>query len=220
MHRILSGIVVLGLTGCKEEPRPAPVQPPLMPVAAPPSPVTSPVEQPQTPPLPPVAPGSYTNHIGNPEHGHWGPDGQWVWRNPESKEASDTWKFLAAAGAGAAGGAALSMLLSKRHFDTRNPDGQWRPENNRHDEHNYRDKNGAPISREEYERRKAQSERDRARYWERQKAKVKAEREQVARERQQLEQQKRQQVQPQQQSQSKPWMRNSTRTKSRGKRRR
>lgn len=198
MSRILVGSVsccMLVFSGCeKEEPRPAPAQPPFMPVAAPTTPATTPATTPvaaQPQQLPPVAPGSYTNHIGNPAYGHWGPDGQWVWKNPESEEANDTWKFLAAAGAGAAGGAALSMLMSKKHFEQRNPDGQWRPENNRHDEHSYRDRRGNPISKEEYERRKAQSERDKARHREQQRA---------AQESKRLEQQRQQSYQQRTQS--------------------
>lgn len=166
MNRLFSGMMVVWMSGCNSPDEPKVQQP----LPAPTTPVASPVTTPEGPPLPPVQPGTYVNHIGNPAHGHWGPDGQWVWKQPESPEANETWKFLAAAGAGAAGGAALSMLMSKRHFETRNPDGQWRPENNSHTEMNYRDKRGNPISREEFERRKAQSERDRARYWEQKKA--------------------------------------------------
>ena len=164
--RIISGMLVVAVSGCsKEEPQQRPVFPPMnMPVAAPTTPVTTPATSPVPEQLPPVPPGSYTNHIGNPAHGSWGPDGQWVWKNPQSEEANDTWKYWAAAGAGAAGGAALSMLMSKKHFETRNPDGQWRPENNVNDVQGYRDRKGVPISREEYERRKAQSDRDKARH--------------------------------------------------------
>jgi len=127
--------------------------------------VSSPAPAPVGPPLPPVAPGSYVNHVGNPAAGSWGPDGQWVWKNPESPEADSTWKYLAAAGAGAAGGAALSYMLSKSHFEQRHGQGAaWTRTDNVNDVHSYRDKHGKPISAEEYQRRKAQSERDRAAY--------------------------------------------------------
>lgn len=152
-------IAALALSACKEEPRPAI-----------PAPMVAPTEPQAGPPLPPVEPGSYVNHVGNPQAGRWGPDGQWVWNNPESKEANDTWKYLAAAGAGAAGGAALSFMLSKKHFETRNPDGQWSRDANINDVASYRDRKGRVISKEEFERRRAQSERDKKAYWERQKA--------------------------------------------------
>jgi len=136
-------------TGVPPAPTPAPLAPTVPP-------------QPTPEALPPVAPGQYVNHVGNPVAGHWGPDGQWVWKDPESKEANDTWKYLAAAGAGAAGGAAISYMLSKKHFEQKNPEGSWRREANIHDEHTYRDKYGKPISAAEYERRRAQSEKDKA----------------------------------------------------------
>lgn len=144
---------------CNDPPQPPPTI--TAPMAAPAAPAPVP---PGAPPLGlgPVAPGQYVNHVGNPAAGSWGPDGQWVWKDPESKEANDTWKFLAAAGAGAAGGAALSYMLSKRHFEQKHPGGTWTRESNVHDEHNYRDRRGNPISAAEYERRRAQSERDRA----------------------------------------------------------
>lgn len=163
-------VAMLVLSACKEEqpvPRPGPPQ-----VWLPGSPTApaAPTEPQAGPPLPPVEPGSYVNHVGNPQAGHWGPDGQWVWNNPESKEANDTWKYLAAAGAGAAGGAAISYMLSKKHFEQRNPGGQWRQDNNVNDVASYRDRRGNVISKEEFERRRAQSERDRKQYWEQQKA--------------------------------------------------
>lgn len=145
---VLSSVPIISC----DNPAPRPQPPP--PVAAP--------AAPEGPPLPPVAPGQYVNHIGNPAAGSWGPDGQWQWKDPQSSEASDTWKYLAAAGAGAAGGAALSYMLSRRHFEKKHPSGTWTRAANVHDEHTYRDRRGNPISREEYERRRAQSERDRA----------------------------------------------------------
>ena len=142
---------------------------PHAPIPAPVAPSVPPQPTPET--LPPVAPGQYVNHVGNPAAGHWGPDGQWVWKNPESPEANDTWKFLAAAGAGAAGGAAITYMLSKKHFEQRHGEGAtWTRTANVHDEHTYRDKRGAPISAVEYERRKAQSERDKAAHRARQEA--------------------------------------------------
>jgi hypothetical protein len=148
---------MLGIVfGCHaEKPRPPPTPPPAAPAAP---------AAPGVPPLPPVQPGQYTNHVGNPAAGSWGPDGQWQWKDPQSPEADSTWKFLAAAGAGAAGGAALSYMLSKRHFEQKHPGGTWTREANLHDEQTYRDRRGNPISRDEYERRRAQSERDRAAY--------------------------------------------------------
>lgn len=123
-------------------------------------------------PIPPVPPGQYTNHVGNPAAGQWGPDGQWQWKDPESKEADSTMKYLAAAGLGAAGGAALSYLFTRNHFEKNNPGGQWSESANQRSIDTYRDKRGNPISREEYERRRAQSERDRKAHVERQKAKL------------------------------------------------
>lgn len=148
---------ILQAIACNDPPRPSPTI--TAPMAAPAAPAQVP---PGAPPLGPVAPGQYVNHVGNPAAGSWGPDGQWQWKDPESKEANDTWKFLAAAGAGAAGGAALSYMLSKNYFERKHPSGTWQRESNIHDEHNYRDRHGKAISAAEYERRRAQSERDRA----------------------------------------------------------
>lgn len=149
----------------------------------PPPTVQAPVPAPQAPgPVGPMAnmgptpPGSYVNHVGNPAVGSWGPDGQWKFHNPEGPEANDTWKYLAAAGAGAAGGAAISYMLSKRHFEQKNPGGTWVRAANVNDVNSYRDKNGVPISREEYERRRAQSERDKAAH----RARLEAQRQQAA----------------------------------------
>lgn len=130
------------------------------PIPSPPSPPPSPA--PVAEPVGPVAPGQYTNHVGNPAAGHWGPDGKWVWNDPKSPEADSTWKYLAAAAGGAAVGGLASYMLTRKQFEQQNPKG-WSPEANTRNVTQYLDRRGQPISKEEYERRRAQSERDRAR---------------------------------------------------------
>lgn len=127
-------------------------------------------EQPPAPPPPPpaaplgpVAPGNYTNHVGNPAAGQWGPDGQWQWHNPQSPEADSTMKYLAAAGVGAAAGGLATYMLTRKQFEKQNPSG-WSAAANTREVKTYVDKRGNPISKEEYERRRAQSERDKQRY--------------------------------------------------------
>lgn len=145
-------------------PSPPTPPPPQMPVVAQPAPAV-----PAQPPLGPVAPGQYTNHVGNPAAGQWGPDGQWQWKDPNSEEANSTWKYLAAAGAGAAVGGLASYMLTRKQFEQQNPKG-WSAESSTRQVSTYVDKRGNPISKEEFERRRAQSERDRARYYEQKRA--------------------------------------------------
>ena len=136
---------------------PAPQPPPQPPAVAP------------APPLGPVAPGQYTNHVGNPAAGQWGPDGQWQWHNPQSPEADSTMKYLAAAGVGAAAGGLATYMLTRKQFEKQNPNG-WKAETSTRQVTTYVDKRGNPISKEEYERRRAQSDRDRQRYYEQKQA--------------------------------------------------
>lgn len=150
-------VAALVLSACKQEPKPPPVQ--YVAVAQP-----QPVQMaPAAMPVGPVAPGNYTNHIGNPQAGYWNQQGQWQWHDPNSKQASSTMGYLAAAGAGAAGGALLSHYFTKRHFQEQNPQG-WRPQERAVT--TYMDRRGNPISEAEYRRRREQSERDRRRHLE------------------------------------------------------
>lgn len=122
-------------------------------------------DEPKQVPAPPpetVVPGSYVNHIGNPQAGRWDGNGQWQWNDPQSSEASSTMSYLMAAGVGALGGAALSHYMTKQAFEERNPGG-WSRSANTRDVKTYIDKRGNPISETEYRRRRLQSERDRAR---------------------------------------------------------
>jgi hypothetical protein len=137
-----------------------------------------------------VAPGEHTNHIGNPAAGSWDQNGQWQWNNPESKEADSTMSYLAAAGAGAAGGALLSHFFTRKHFEERNPQG-WQAENNQRTVTTYLDKRGQPISEEEYKRRQVQSEQAKKRYIEQQKAQLKADRAKLDADKKSFEQQRR-----------------------------
>ena len=73
-------------------------------------------------------------------------------------------KYLAAAGVGAAGGALLSHYMTKRSFEERNPGGQWSEAQSTREVKTYIDRKGNPISEDEYRRRRAQSERDKARH--------------------------------------------------------
>ena len=113
-----------------------------------------------------VAPGQYTNHVGNPAAGKWGADGQWQWHNPSSPEADSTAKYLLAAGLGVAGGAAVAHLMTRKAFEERHPGG-WSREASTREVKTYVDKRGRAISETEYYRRKAQSERDKRRNLER-----------------------------------------------------
>lgn len=135
---------------------------PATPIAAPVPQTPAPAPAPGPEQLGPVPPGSYVNHVGNPAVGSWGPNGQWQFHHPQSPEADSTWKYLAAAGVGAAGGAAISHMLTKKAFEEKHPTGKWTPAAATTEVATYRDKRGQPISREEYERRRAQSERDKA----------------------------------------------------------
>lgn len=182
--------LTLMLTACAEEKKPEPQivyvqQPP--PAPAPPQPPGAPAAG---APVGPVAPGQYVNHVGNPAAGQWGPDGQWQWKDPESKEANSTMSYIAAAGLGAAGGAALSYLFTKNHFEKQNPGGQWSQSANMQSVDSYRDKRGNPISQQEYERRREQSERDRKAHVERQKAKLAQDRQRFEREKAEYERRK------------------------------
>lgn len=145
-------LALLALASCSTE-APRPTIPTPTPAPPPPAP---------TPDVGPIAPGQYTNHLGNPAAGHWGPDGQWVWKDPKSPEADSTLKYLAAAGVGAAAGGLISHVLTRKQFEKQNPNG-WRAEAKTLQVDRYLDRRGQPISKEEYERRRAQSERDRNR---------------------------------------------------------
>lgn len=136
--------------------------------------------------LPAVPPGTYVSHIGDPKAGQWGPDGQWRWNDPESTEAKSTLSYLAAAGVGAAGGAALTYLMTRRNFEQAHPTG-WNAADNQRTITTFVDHNGSSISEAEYLRRREQSERDRQRYWETQKQQVAKERAEVAKQRQEVE---------------------------------
>lgn len=184
--RYLACFILLA-AACSDD-KPAPQPPTIVYAQPPPAAPQPPPAAPQPPgapaagaPIGPVQPGQYVNHVGNPAAGQWGPDGQWQWKDPASKEADSTMKYLAAAGLGAAGGAALSYLFTRNHFEKNNPGGQWSESSNRREVATYLDKRGQPISQAEYERRRAQSDRDRKAHIERQKQQLKTDRERFER---------------------------------------
>lgn len=185
-------LVVLSvvLTSCSAPP-PQPSQPIYI-QSAPPAAMPMPVMGAPAAAMPtgPAAPGQYVNHVGNPAAGQWAPDGTWRWHDPASKEASSTMGYLAAAGLGAAGGAALSYYFTKRHFEQHNPTG-WSATANTREVRTHVDRHGKPISADEYRRRREQSERDRNRYINDQKAKLKEDRKRFEREKKRYEEKKR-----------------------------
>jgi len=182
---VIAAAIMLSIACSETKPPPTTVV-----VQAPPQPAAPAAPAAAAMPIGPAAPGQYTNHIGNPQTGHWDQQGQWQWNDPKSKEASSTLGYLAAAGAGAAGGAALAYLYTKKNFEKQNPTG-WSEQSQQKTVSTYLDKRGQPISEAEYRRRREQSDRDRERYHERQKAKLADERKQLQQEKDRLKQRER-----------------------------
>jgi len=92
----------------------------------------------------PVAPGTYTNYMGDPNYGSWNQQGQWGWNNPNSAQASSTSNYLIGAGLGAAAMYAISKSDYTDH---------WRDKPKTTTVNTYIDKSGKKISKSEYTKR-------------------------------------------------------------------
>jgi len=92
----------------------------------------------------PVAPGTYTNYMGDPNYGSWNQQGQWGWNNPNSPQASSTSNYLIGAGLGAAAMYAISKSDYTDH---------WRDKPKTKTVNTYIDKSGKQISKSEYTKR-------------------------------------------------------------------
>ncbi len=42
----------------------------------------------------PVAPGNYIDYRGNPNHGYWNHNGNWVWNDPRSGYATQSRNYV------------------------------------------------------------------------------------------------------------------------------
>jgi len=94
----------------------------------------------------PVAPGTYTNYMGDPSYGNWNQQGNWSWNNPNGPQASSTSNYLIGAGLGAA-----AMYAITRSDYTNGWSGK--PKTTTVD--TYIDKSGKKISKSEYTKRNA-----------------------------------------------------------------
>lgn len=107
----------------------------------------------------PVAPGNYTNYYGSPDHGTWDSSGNYHFRDPNSSYATQTNAFLLGAGLGGLAAYALTKNANRSSWVTSNPNG-YRPEVRTTTK--YIGKGGREISRSEYDKRAAQSAKDKA----------------------------------------------------------
>ena len=107
----------------------------------------------------PVAPGNYTNYYGSPDHGTWDSSGNYHFRDPNSSYATQTNAFLLGAGLGGLAAYALTKNANRSSWVTSNPNG-YRPEVRTTTK--YIGKGGKEISRSEYDKRAAQSAKDKA----------------------------------------------------------
>jgi len=134
----------------------------------------------------PTSPGSYTNYYGSPEHGHW-QGGQYHFHDPYGHAASSTNSFLLGAGIGGLAAYMLTKDSNRDSWTRNNPSGFTEK---KYEVKKYIGKGGKEISQAEYDRRKAQSEKDKAKHKQRMEAKKKAEAARKANEKKRLEAQK------------------------------
>jgi uncharacterized lipoprotein YehR (DUF1307 family) len=119
---------------------------------------------------PPVEMGqSYTNYYGNPNYGYW-EGGRYRFNDPYSQYAINTNSFLLGAGLGGLASYALTPSASQATWSSSHSGG-WKEEKTTAKK--YYGKNGKEISKSEYTKRKAQSQKDRQAYKAKQKAKAK-----------------------------------------------
>lgn len=94
----------------------------------------------------PVAPGHYSNYMGNASYGRWDPSGHWAWNNPNSIQASQTANYLIAAGVGA-----MAMNTITRNNWTND----WSHRPKERTVKYYIDNTGGTITSAEYKKRNA-----------------------------------------------------------------
>ncbi len=114
----------------------------------------------QSPGYGPVSAGTHQNYYGDPAYGSWS-DGQYHFNDPYGSQASSTNAFLLGAGVGGLTAYLATKAASRSSWERENPKG-YQPETNT--TKTALDKKGNPISQKEYDRRKAQSAKDKAAY--------------------------------------------------------
>lgn len=115
-----------------------------------------------------VAPGQYTNYYGDERYGQWKQDGTFQFNDPTSNWAESTNAFLLGAGLGGLAGYMATKAASHGEWKKSYPNG-YTPKT--YTAKTYMDKSGKPISKAEYERRIAQSNKDRMKYQQEQRKK-------------------------------------------------
>ena len=108
-----------------------------------------------------VAPGQYTNYYGDERYGQWQPDGTFQFNDPTSSWADSTNAFLLGAGLGGLAGYMATKAAHRGEWKKSYPNG-YTPKT--YTAKTYLDKSGKAISKSEYERRIAQSNKDRMKY--------------------------------------------------------
>ncbi|QDH46750.1 putative coil containing protein [Aeromonas phage LAh_8] len=108
-----------------------------------------------------VAPGQYTNYYGDERYGQWKQDGTFQFNDPTSSWAESTNAFLLGAGLGGLAGYMATKAASRGEWKKSYPNG-YTPKT--YTTKTYMDKSGKTISKSEYERRVAQSNKDRMKY--------------------------------------------------------
>lgn len=116
----------------------------------------------------PVQPGNYTNYYGDERYGQWKPDGTFQFNDPTSSWASETNAFLIGAGLGGLAGYIASKAATRGEWKKTYPTG-YKPTTRKVE--TYIDKKGNPISKNEYQKRLAQSNKDRMKYQQEQRRK-------------------------------------------------
>ena len=94
----------------------------------------------------PVGPGSYTNYMGDPQHGRWNQSGNWQWHNPYGPQASQTSNYLIAAGLGAT----AAHLFTKSRYES-----ELKSKPRTQSVTGYMDRSGKKISKTQFETKKA-----------------------------------------------------------------
>ena len=107
----------------------------------------------------PVSPGEYQNHYGNPQHGSWDSQGRYNFHNPTGPFASSTNAFLLGAGAGGLAAYMLTKKSNRSSWNSSNPNGYTKKV---HSQKTYLSKSGKTISKTEFYKRKAQSDKAKA----------------------------------------------------------
>lgn len=106
----------------------------------------------------PVQPGNYTNYYGNPQYGHWMPNGQFQFNDPFGHAAQSTNAFLLGAGLGGLTGYLATKAAMRNSWNQSNPHG-WSSRSWKNDKYMYK---GKVLNKNEALRRMEQSNRDRS----------------------------------------------------------